>query len=394
MKKQFYLSFIFLSLLFLNAPLQARHIISGTMSYKCLGNNIYEITMIIYRDCYDTGGAPLDVAASFGIYEGEVLYTQKSVGIRSQESITPFPYEDCAANFPTYCVEKGVYVTTFELPPSTETYTVVYQRCCWARSVGNIDKPDEHGISVTTEITPAATAVCNSSPKVDFPLAFASCPNVPISLDLQGNEIDGDSLSYELCMPFQGGGLVGSPALPGDPLVCEGVTPTPPCPPPYATLPFADGFDLDNPFPTANGITFDPITGTLDFTPTTQGRYIFGLCVSEFRNGELLGRYISIVLSSNQLEGVINNVNEQERPTKWTVHYPVGATHIRLQRNGTPPANSQIELLSMDGRILTSQSIQDAREVEVPLVQHTAGLYLLRIQEGQHEEIHKIVFSR
>ena len=48
--------------------LSATHIVGGEITYRCLGNNQYEITLTVYRDCYN--GVPFfDDPASVGIYE-------------------------------------------------------------------------------------------------------------------------------------------------------------------------------------------------------------------------------------------------------------------------------------------------------------------------------------
>ena len=45
----------------------AFHIVGGDLTYKCLGNNNYEITMIVYRDC-NSDGAEYDNPANIAIY--------------------------------------------------------------------------------------------------------------------------------------------------------------------------------------------------------------------------------------------------------------------------------------------------------------------------------------
>jgi len=47
----------------------ATHIVGGEIYYRCLGNNNYEITMKIYRDCY-LGQAGFDQPANLAIYQG------------------------------------------------------------------------------------------------------------------------------------------------------------------------------------------------------------------------------------------------------------------------------------------------------------------------------------
>ena len=39
------------------AFLRAAHLVGGEMSYECLGNGLYSVQVIIYRDCNSTGAA-------------------------------------------------------------------------------------------------------------------------------------------------------------------------------------------------------------------------------------------------------------------------------------------------------------------------------------------------
>ena len=48
----------------------ATHIVGGEMNYRCLGNDQYEISLTIFRDC-DTGVPWFDNPASIGIFDGQ-----------------------------------------------------------------------------------------------------------------------------------------------------------------------------------------------------------------------------------------------------------------------------------------------------------------------------------
>ena len=69
-------SLIFLFIFFFCfSPIKAAHIIGGEVLYKCIGNNNYEFTMKVYRDCLG-GGANFDsdpgsfTVGTVTIYEG------------------------------------------------------------------------------------------------------------------------------------------------------------------------------------------------------------------------------------------------------------------------------------------------------------------------------------
>ena len=46
---------------------RATHIVGGELNYHYLGNNIYQISLTVYRDCYN-GVPPFDNPASVGIF--------------------------------------------------------------------------------------------------------------------------------------------------------------------------------------------------------------------------------------------------------------------------------------------------------------------------------------
>ena len=39
----------------ISLSLQATHIVGGEMNYRCLGDDQYEITLSVYRDCINAG---------------------------------------------------------------------------------------------------------------------------------------------------------------------------------------------------------------------------------------------------------------------------------------------------------------------------------------------------
>src|ERR1044072_6898033 len=56
-------------------PAKASHIVGGEVSYKCLGNNNYEITVSIYEDCVtgDPKAIAEDNPGYIAIYTGPAL---------------------------------------------------------------------------------------------------------------------------------------------------------------------------------------------------------------------------------------------------------------------------------------------------------------------------------
>lgn len=365
--------------------LNAKHIISGTMAYTCLGDNEYEIEMILYRDC-GGGGAPFDMPASFAIYTEDELANIIEVAPVSVDSVIAAPFEDCPEHFEGYCVQKGRYRFNVSLIYKPMGYTISYQRCCWSGSIVNILDPLDTGITITTEITALGQTLCNTQPLYEDQMAFASCPGTEIEMPIPQSDEEGDSLVFELCMPFEGAGPLGIPEQPGDPFACTGITPTPACPPPYEEVLYAAGYDDSNPFPTVDGITFNPDNNSLMFVPTTVGRYIFSLCMTEYRDGEVISSYrtnyhvqgdASISTDNPFLENDIELLNQ--------------ASDI-LVSSSTTFEDTSVQLFDYTGRVIRTQQFDHTNVMTMSKRNIPSGIYFLSIAGANHKRVVKKVY--
>ena len=282
-----------ISALCLSHCLNARHIIGGDISYECLGNGMYHVTMKIYRDCSNPNADYFDISAPITIFRGNAapywqfrhIYAslQLPVGMIPPDNSNP-----CLMLPPNICVEEGIYEFDVELPPSDETYHIVYQRCCRNSTISNIYSPDETGATYTIELTPQAQALCNDSPVFNNFPPIVICAGEPLQFDHSATDAEGDQLVYELCSPLKGAGVRGF-LIPGDPTLCDGFRPDPACPPPFPNVDFRlPNYSHLAPLAGEPTLSIDPNTGLITGTPIIQGQFVVGICVSEFRNGELL----------------------------------------------------------------------------------------------------------
>lgn len=353
----------------------AAHIISGSMHYTCLGGQEFEFTMILFRDC-SGGGANFDDPAPFALYRNNVLEASFSIAPGAVETIPPASFEDCDTNFPNYCLQRTTYTFTSTLSDPNSTYTAVYQRCCWSHAITNLEGPEAQGVTIKTDVTPAAIAACNSQSPIEFPLSIASCPGTEVSLPLPQFDTEGDSLVYGLCTPLAGGGIEGTAV--GDPFGCEGVLPTPPCVGPYFPVVYAAGFTAEDPIPTESGIHLDPVTGTMTFTPTTIGRYIFGLCVTEYRDGQVLGYYEQPIESFGALSAT--PVEEDWAVAPWSISQWLAHDRMIVSR-AAAAREARFQLVNISGEVVWARAAQAIHSMEVPLQQLSAGVYFLTINE-------------
>ena len=265
-----------LFLLFLTlASLKATHIVGGELSYRCLGNELYEINLRVFRDC-DTGVPWFDDPASIGVFDDndQLLFDLRTRPV-SNDTLSPELEDPCLVVPPNVCIHTTYYRDTVQLPFRAGGYQLVYQRCCRNQDIVNIVSPLNTGATYYCLITEAALQGCNSSPEFrDWPPVYI-CANKPLRFDHSATDADGDSLVYRLSTPLDG-------AAPLNPM------PQPPYNPPYTPVNWLGAFSESNMMGGQDSLRIDPQTGLLQGTPTILGVFVVGVAVEEYRNGQLI----------------------------------------------------------------------------------------------------------
>lgn len=271
--------YFFAFLLFTGCILQANatHIVGGEMTYKCLGNNQYEITLIVYRDCY-TGIPPFDDPASIAVFDSSwnlVQHILVPLDPNSNDTLPIILSDPCLTVPPDVCAHGTTYKTIVQLPKIPGGYSLVYQRCCRNQLIRNIIRPLRTGITIISHITEEALDACNNSATFNQWPPVAICIHQPINFDHAATDIDGDSLVYRLCTPLHG---------------ADSLDPIPQ--PPYAG-PYMDVIWRDPPYNLSDmlggtPLTIDPSTGFMTGIPNLIGNFVVGVCVDEYRDGQLL----------------------------------------------------------------------------------------------------------
>ncbi|MCY7408772.1 MAG: gliding motility-associated C-terminal domain-containing protein [Chitinophagales bacterium] len=267
---------LLLALFLFTHEAKAFHIIGGEIYYSCTGNNNYTITMIVYRDCSNLNAAPFDNPASIAIYNADqTLYQALDVYYDSYTAVQPDLSNPCLIAPPGVCVEQAIYQATIFLPSASGGYDISYQRCCRNTSVVNIIAPENTGATYSIHIPGSSLATCNTSPHFSNYPPIVICANENLIFDHSATEPDGDVLRYSLCTPNQGADQT-SPQ------------PIPPPPPPYDPIFWNPPYNVNDQIGGIPPMAIDSITGLLTGKPSNVGQYVVGVCVREYRNGNLL----------------------------------------------------------------------------------------------------------
>ena len=273
---------ILLPLLLLLCPrAEASHIVGGDISYQHIEGDTYEVLVRVYRDCfYGDPDAPFDPTAWVAIFdENNILLDTLLIPQMTNDTLTAIFSNPCLLVPDDVCVHTTEYRRNVTLQPLStgQSYTFVYQRCCRNQTITNITEPDETGASYTITMSADAMALQNSTPDFGQPAPIYICLGEPIDYAHAAIESDGDELVYSFCAPKTGASVANA-------------WPRPPLPPPYDDVSFVGGIGLTNLLGGgANPMMIDPQTGFITGIPSFQGQYVVGVCVQEYRDGELIG---------------------------------------------------------------------------------------------------------
>lgn len=294
MKKQLFRLSVFFLCLMAGYTASATHIVGGELNYKYLGGNNYEIRLTVYRDCY-VGVPPFDNPAFVGIFDSNNNLLQTlQMPFRGLDTLPPAINDPCTIPPLDFCYEVTTYIDTVNLPPRAGGYQISYQRCCRNQNILNIVNPECVGATYYATIPGPEVVAVNSNPVFKlWPPPFI-CVNKPWVFDHSAIDADGDSLVYELFMPYDGltapCPVVTNPTpSPASSTCPNSVSSCPPVPvsPPFTPIVWR------TPYSTANMLggvpmQIDPATGRVTATPNLLGYFVIGIKVKEYRNGVFL----------------------------------------------------------------------------------------------------------
>ena len=250
----------------------ATHIVGGEIGYRCLGGNQYEITLRVFRDCFNA-----DPTAFFD--DPGIIAVYASNGLRlSNISLRPIGndtlregLDSCYTSFiNSVCVHTTVYKSVVTLNPRVGGYHFVYQRCCRNTTISNIVNPTEAGATYDILLTEAAMLKCNSSPVVNSWPPVYVCANQELNVNSAATDVNNDSIAYKLCAPLVGGTL-------------QRPQPIPPTAPPFQPIIWlGPTYSLANVLGGNNPLTIDVNTGIMKGVPPVLGQFVVAVCLEEY----------------------------------------------------------------------------------------------------------------
>jgi hypothetical protein len=357
----------------------ASHIIGGEMTYKCLGNNQYEISLKIHRDC-DSGVAWFDNSASIGIFDAQtnnyISAFMIPLNTASNDTVSLDYPDSCIYSI---CVHYTVYSQIITLPFSNTGYVLTYQRCCRSGDLLNIINPSATGMTITTEITSAGMLSCNNSPifNREIPLIISTIDT--FSTNLNATDIDGDSLVYELYAPFNG-------------MTTSNPIPSHPSAPPYDTVLFQAPYTSSNPLGGNALFDWNTSTGELSILPSNLGTYVIGFLILEYNSaGVLLGKtYRDVIVRVSPVPcSPITSVDKITKEGSLIQLFPNPVKdNIQIEANHTEKIT--LRIYSIDGRqVLTNKEFQQQATINLNTLPR--GVYFMEFQSNSNRIIKKVI---
>jgi len=241
---------------------KASHIAGGDISYTCIGNNQYQITLNLFVDClgFDPGTSQTITFTSTCGGNVSIQVTNTNPGGTEISQLCPSQINNSTCNGGTLPgMWQFNYTGTVTLNPNCNTWTAGWSTCCRNNAILNLQNASSQNSYLETTMN-TLTNPCNNSPAFTAqPIPYV-CINQPVNYSYGVVETDGDSLYYTLVSALGGSGM---------------------------PLGYNGGYSATAPMP---GMVLNPQTGLLTFTPTTLGNFVVVVMVQEYdSNGNLLG---------------------------------------------------------------------------------------------------------
>ncbi len=243
----------------------ASHVPGGNITYECIGNGQYLLTLTLFEDCgtaFETGSdQPITITNDCGITGLTNVSLQNTVFQQevSQLCSSQLPLSECnGGSMPGVYMHQWQGVIT--LPADCDSWVFAYSSCCRNTSSNASSSSANY---YWESVLNSQTAPCNNSPVITGQPIPYNCVNQPVVYNFGVYEPDGNTLVYSL--------VPAATSATG-------------------TITYSGGYSGTSPI---NGIAIDPNTGEITFTPTATGNYIVAVLIEEYdNNGNLVGSIV------------------------------------------------------------------------------------------------------
>ncbi len=290
----FYLRSLLLSALFVVAGLSAfaSHIVGMDLNYQWVSGNTYRITVVAYGDCGTASAGAYSTLATATpnvcVYNGATLFSTvvcnpdaaNSNLLSAQVCTADTGLTTCTIPSSTIIgIKKFTYTGTVTLSGPSHTWRFIFNGNMGAAtgagraaSITNINTP---GTTITTLIDSLDnTYHNNSSVKLAVEPTPYYCLNNLNNYNPGATDPDGDSLRFVLSNGLTSAGGGGGTA----------------CNPTPTNVTYTGGTSAASPLLIAAGsLSFNQITGQLNFIPNASQRALVVYSIREFRNDTFIG---------------------------------------------------------------------------------------------------------
>ena len=295
MKRIILLLIIFLSV----SDSFATHLAGGVIEVECIGGNQFRITLRKYRDQSGVTLQPTYPLIVRAVASGNATQ-HTATQVAYNQTLQPPVTNPCLVPPANSGTDEGVYQVTVTMANGS-AYQIYNQDNDRNTTQNVVGQP---GQSIYAEFPDPAVYGCNNSPRFDVGPPVSVCINEPLNYDNSATDVDGDSLAYRFCAA-----LNSAPATP-----------------PFNSVPYSGGYSANYPVSSVPALAIDLITGFVTGTPNLSGRWVFTVCVDEFRNGVKIGEYRRDVQMTVTTCNTQNIANVQTSYTSLALGIPVIAS--------------------------------------------------------------------
>ncbi|OUJ74517.1 gliding motility-associated C-terminal domain-containing protein [Hymenobacter crusticola] len=329
---------------------QATHIVGGELDLQYKSGSTYTLTLNLYFDAVNGSAGALDNELTASVFEKTTNKRMFNVSLPLvNNSFVSYTNPACTRN--DLSTRRLVYTRDVQLPAATYInptgYYVAVERCCRNNVIGNIANPGGAGQTFYLEF-PAVVrngkAFVNSTPRIFPPLSDYACRGELFYYNFGGQDVDGDSLVYELVTPLNGHSSSGN----SKPSQAEPV--------PYDPITWLSGRSEQNQIPGTPTLSIGRTTGRLEVRPTQLGLFVFGIKCSEYRNKEKIGEVrrdfqLKVIPCSTNADPTVQvimpNTRNTYQPGRDTLKLQAGSNRcINLRFTDPDPASNLTMSLS------------------------------------------------